>query len=697
MCVIFEFVFILSKLKFLLFLYQISINHNEMNDGQNEGPIVHCKSTPQKQNKVRNPFDRVLVEKLHKPLCSPGMCKIYKSTTNESFKWDIDQACTLTPADIVVCNSQFEPSPDPDLEKMAQEATDQFFSQEIVLPSPMEVSKKHQLSSNSSSQTSSIIKNLCFTKTVSVQTTLTFPPVLPPEVEQILENYCTHNEEQAMFDEYEVTANGSLRRILFFEESDHDDSEQTDDEIQTEKRPPSVCEPHTPVVFSPDLCCGALTKGMKRTFGTPLRKDRSASKPFRNKILDVVDFGDASFSPIVYRTPKKGEHSSATSSSLASSSISPINKASGREKNDFTSPESDSMCLECAKTSSGVCCHKTTPNKSILKRSVSLKDSPKQHKKGYSLSGKRSLSMSSLTRSKSVQKLDFSMDMSVDGSTHNISQGWESIESPEKSHVTWSIMEDASVQQMLKVNTQQSQDIQSSTHINFNLLDETPIKGKRRTKVAHEISKIRDAGDTSHMSLDDSLENFDIPLSMEENNIDFNKVDLKFLTDNEAQYNYNRSNDVMVRSSDCSTSFKRLDSGFNENTIFTNASSYYESAIKPSELTITNISKTDKSKTPLKEISNVNWMRLDSGFKDETSSDSMQFYLNSEIMKETGLQCSESMIKGKENVMSGDMNTVKQPNKVDCMFMSDTFNEDLTFTCNYSSTPSKNKSHQVIL
>lgn len=63
-----------------------------------------------------------------------------------------------------------------------------------------------------------------------------------------------------MYGEYEITANGSLRRKLFFEEHsdmDHYDSEQTDDEIhiepQIQERPPSSYEAHTPVLFSPDL------------------------------------------------------------------------------------------------------------------------------------------------------------------------------------------------------------------------------------------------------------------------------------------------------------------------------------------------------------------------------------------------------------------------------------------------------------
>lgn len=54
------------------------------------------------------------------------MCKIYKKKNTGCFKWDIDQASTLVPADIVACNSQFEPSPDPMLEKIAEEASDRY-------------------------------------------------------------------------------------------------------------------------------------------------------------------------------------------------------------------------------------------------------------------------------------------------------------------------------------------------------------------------------------------------------------------------------------------------------------------------------------------------------------------------------------------------------------------------------------------
>lgn len=52
------------------------------------------------------------------------MCKIYKKKNRGSFRWDIDQACVLVPTEIVACNSQFEPSPDIALEKIAEEANE---------------------------------------------------------------------------------------------------------------------------------------------------------------------------------------------------------------------------------------------------------------------------------------------------------------------------------------------------------------------------------------------------------------------------------------------------------------------------------------------------------------------------------------------------------------------------------------------
>ncbi|XP_013188877.2 protein aurora borealis [Amyelois transitella] len=683
---------------------------------EHDSPNHNHKSTPPTQRKVRNPFDSALIERLHKPICSPGMCKIYKKKNSGSFRWDIDQACTLLPADIVACNSQFEPSPDPALEKIAEEATEIFFSQEMVMPSPMESSKKIKPLlhiSDSSLQIASFKESTIIMKDVSAQTVLTLPPELPPEIEKILQPFCTYNQDQNISGDYEITANGSLCRKLYFEEHsdlEHYDSEQTDDEIHVEQRPPSSYEAHTPVTFSPDLPTRDLVaKGMKRTFGTPLNKGNSATSKPRNKILDVADFGEACFSPIEFRTPKRVGQESGTSSSLASTSISPLTKAasSDEEKNNFTSPESEAMatCLDCIVSGSDSekkgPCFCPSSNKTSVRRSTSLKESPPRSRKGsQSFSEKRSLSLSSLHRSRSVQKLDFSMDMSIDGSLHDRSQADSESTPPPSSQASWSIVEETSIHQLVKLDSfknNSDSDVQSSTKIHINILDDTPIKGKSKSNVlSHEISKIRAPLNLSpaQMSLDNSLDNSENALGLEDKKVDFNKIDLKYLTENASQFD--NTNNALKMGGDSSVSFKRVDSGFNENTFYANASSYYESAIKPSELTVTNMSKMNNSKTALKEISNIPWARFDSGFKDENSSDSVQFYTNNESMKKGNrYRFSEAQIEDKENVATENFGFFVPNNKNDAMSMSDMFADDMTFNCNFSSTPSKNKSRKI--
>ncbi|KAG7299752.1 hypothetical protein JYU34_016759 [Plutella xylostella] len=668
-----------------------------------ESPKSNFKSTPPTNRKVRNPFDKVLIGKLHQPICSPGMCKIYKKQSNGLFRWDIDQACTLVPADIVPCNSQFEPSPDPALERIAEEATERFFSQESVMPSPIVSSKKVkplQISYEASTSVhiTSIVKEPVETRDVSAQTILTMPPELPPELAKVLQKYCTFTQEQNISGDYEITANGSLRRKLQFEW--HSDAEHCDSELTDEEAPKPSYEPHAPVVFSPDLSRDVVSKGMKRTFGTPLSKPANG-KP-RNKILDVVDFGEPCFSPIQFQTPRRGLDSGA-SPSLASASISPVTKvgSSDEEKNNFTSPESEAMatCLDCiisdpesGSDKKGPCFCKSTPEKFLLKRSKSLKDSPVRSRKG-SFSEKRSLSMSSLHRSRSVQKLDFSMDMSLDASMHSRSQDDCDISPLQAEEQTWSIIEESSIHHMIKINAlSKSQNLPPppiKQTITSTLIDDTPVKGKCRTSIlTHEITKMRPSRPVSplHMSLDCSVD--ENPLDLEDKKVDFTTVDLKFLTDNVSQFD--STNNVTKAVSDSSTSFKRVDSGFNENTFYTNASSYYESAIKPSELTITSGSKGSGS-TALKEISNVNWMRVDSGFKDENSADNVQFYVTENSIKgTTSFAYTEAKIEEKENDF--DKYFLQSSAKNDAMSMSDIFPDEMT--CNFTSTPSKNKTRK---
>lgn len=267
--------------------------------------------------------------------------------------------------------------------------------------------------------------------------------------------------------------------------------------------------------------------------------------------------------------------------------------------------------------------------------------------------------------------------------------------------MSWSLVEESSVSNKAEP-AKDRKEIQSSTKIHSlnNILDDTPIKGKSNSNVlSHEISKIRAPTvlNSLHMSLDSSLDNLENPLNMENKKIDFNNVDLKFLTENISQFNHTSNN--TTKFGDSSVSFKRVDSGFNENTFYANASSYYESAIKPSELTVTDVSKASNSKTALKEISNVNWMRVDSGFKDENSADGTQFYSGNDncLKKVTSFCFSEVKLENKENVATEDFDRflLQSSNKNEAMSMSDIFTDDMTFNCNFSSTPSKNKSRKI--
>lgn len=259
-----------------------------------------------------------------------------------------------------------------------------------------------------------------------------------------------------------------------------------------------------------------------------------------------------------------------------------------------------------------------------------------------------------------------------------------------ETQAVWSLIEESSLLQLVKMEPLKSstrvQLTQSAVaiHSETNILDETPIKRKSKSNIlTHEISKIRSQlVRPSRMSLDGSFDNVETPLNLEDKKIDFNNMDLKFLTEPVSQFDNTKA------VSDSSTSLKRIDSGFNENTFY--ASSYYESAIKPSELTVTQSFK-HVEKAALKEISNINWLRVDSGFKDENSSDNVQFYNSESSMKSANVYgFSEAKLEDKENDF--DRFFLQASNKNEAtMSMSELFTDDMTFSCNFSSTPSKNK------
>lgn len=68
------------------------------------------------------------------------------------------------------------------------------------------------------------------------------------------------------------------------------------------------------------------------------------------------------------------------------------------------------------------------------------------------------------------------------------------------------------------------------------------------------------------------------------------------------------------------------------------------------------------------------------------------------MKKFTGFHFSEAKIDEKENLGAEDFDKflVQSTNKSETMSMSDIFTDDMTFNCNFSSTPSKNKTRKVL-
>ncbi|GBP42009.1 hypothetical protein EVAR_95008_1 [Eumeta japonica] len=171
--------------------------------------------------------------------------------------------------------------------------------------------------------------------------------------------------------------------------------------------------------MSSEVSCDLVAKGVKRTFGTPLSRinDPNCKTGYRNKILDLV--AEPCLSPILFATPQRKHLGTMTP---VSSSFSSGTKAASSGENNQCSPVLAKIenCKDCKsgniEPKKWPCFCKSTP--SPLTRSTSLKDSPRQ-RKNSSFSGKRSLSMSSLNRSRSVQRLDFSMEMSLDDSMND--------------------------------------------------------------------------------------------------------------------------------------------------------------------------------------------------------------------------------------------------------------------------------------
>uniref|UniRef100_A0A336KAC7 Protein aurora borealis n=1 Tax=Culicoides sonorensis TaxID=179676 RepID=A0A336KAC7_CULSO len=259
--------------------------------------------------KIVNPFEQHLADRLHLPvICSPSL--FHRPATPQlsstQFEWTIDDVSSLAPAKVEVSELQFQQCHDPELEERAQAAINSYFKENEIVPSPMDCQLRNQkivLRNESSIYMSSI--NGSGSKRVRngiCQTELTFPPILPKEIEDLLSTFCTFTQDQ----QQSLTPNDcdttvdyeardlSLRRKLFDvsvgpSTSDLHDSLH-DIDLQALSPPPKT----------PELDKQRI-KNRTRNFGTPLGSRSnilSENSPINISISPVKNDTFGSLSPI---------------------------------------------------------------------------------------------------------------------------------------------------------------------------------------------------------------------------------------------------------------------------------------------------------------------------------------------------------------------------------------------------------------
>ncbi|XP_020809602.1 protein aurora borealis [Drosophila serrata] len=148
-----------------------------------------CTPPPKRLQRVRNPFEMAMADRLHLPLiASPSL---FRSRTPQlcstQFEWNIDEVSQLKPADVEPHETQFHDSPDPEVESKAQLAISAFFKESHNVPSPVDCPlRKHRiiLEDNTPISNKSRRRRDC-----EAQTELTLPPILPKALEDALRPY----------------------------------------------------------------------------------------------------------------------------------------------------------------------------------------------------------------------------------------------------------------------------------------------------------------------------------------------------------------------------------------------------------------------------------------------------------------------------------------------------------------------------
>lgn len=206
-------------------------------------PVLRTTPDNSHISKIKNPFEASLTERYHLPtICSPFQRPNTPQLHSTQFEWTIEEYSSLGGVNLEPHETQFIESPDPELEAKAQAAISSFFKEQKIVPSPFVDNdimsstareSRHMEKQSIHFQAQRVILAHISGNTPvskpgrrirdnSSQTVLSFPPVLPPEIEEILKPFFNYQENQQQKLNYKENSevdyearDALLRRKLF--------------------------------------------------------------------------------------------------------------------------------------------------------------------------------------------------------------------------------------------------------------------------------------------------------------------------------------------------------------------------------------------------------------------------------------------------------------------------------------------------
>ncbi|KAJ8972749.1 hypothetical protein NQ317_013803 [Molorchus minor] len=247
--------------------------------------LPNFSTPPSRLTKIFNPFESHLIDSLHLPTSSPSVfAKVSTPKTEVNFKWTIDDISSLKPADIdegTISQHVFEE--DPHVESIVQQKIDTFFSEKVIVPSPMtEVVRvpliAHTLDGaiNSPKQFSEgQLFYLTIVAFLFCPNNINTSPKLPDHLEEMLKPFYLFTQDQQSSDTDNVKDTSLYRKLFEFDQ-----------------------EPESPNECRSIESSSALSISLSPVQLSPLNGiDRSLEEPY-----DIPELRDCNLSPICGRS-----------------------------------------------------------------------------------------------------------------------------------------------------------------------------------------------------------------------------------------------------------------------------------------------------------------------------------------------------------------------------------------------------------